>query len=238
MLVELAILLASCDVTGAAISNCGEKCRGAAGASYTICAVENKPFTLKPKGTTPIAAIPKRECRYFANGTITIPTDTIITAWVEVGSRPCIGDAVRESANPKPRTIQEEVSDAFTAFALHPTAFRSGAIEVEIDESVNFGVNPGGGTHAGTLFGQVAEIRFHPVRATWEFSDGQRATGRYISISFADPQIVFGVALVDYRIDYRYPNQPWVLGASTASLRSNRVSLEVIDPPSRTLLRN
>ena len=238
MLIELAILLASCDVTGAALSNCTKKCPGASGASYTICAVENKPVASKPKNTAPVSAKPKRECRYFANGTINVPTDTIITAWVDVGSRLCIGDVVPGPAKPKPKTIQEEISDAFTAFASPPFAFVSTTSAIEVGESVNFGVNPGGGTHVGTLFGQGAEIRFQPIKINWEFSDGKRLSGRYISTSFADPQTVHGVATVEYRIDYRYPNQAWVLGASAASLSSNRVSLEVVDPPRRTLLRD
>ena len=139
---------------------------------------------------------------------------------------------------PVVRTIAEQVKDAFTAYATAPFAFFSPNQQVETMEPVNFGVNVGGGTNGGTLFGSAAEIRFIATGVSWSFSDGQSRSGRFVSVEFADPQIMTARAQVSYRIDYRYPGQGWVIGASSASLATNTLSLEVIDPPRRTLLRD
>lgn len=236
MLIEL-IILASCNATGAALGGCNQSCPSQAGASYTICAIEQKPIASKPGASTPKPK-PKRLCSYYVNGTIDIPTVGTITAWVDVGSRLCIGDPVPEPVVPKPKTVYEEVSDAFTAYATRPFAYLSPGTEVEIGEPVNFGVNPGGGTHTGDLLGRQAEIRFWPTAVNWQFSDGQQIQGRNITTSFADPQLIRASASVDYRIDYRYPGSEWVNGAASASLGSNQLTLSVIDPPRRTLLRD
>jgi len=192
----------------------------------------------KPKVTQPKIPKPKRLCSYYVNGTIDTPTASVITAWVEVGSRLCIGDPVPQPATPIVRTVAEEATDAFTAYATAPFAYFSPNRQIEISEPVGFGVNVGGGSHGGTLFGSPAEIRFIATGVSWRFSDGQTASGRYASVSFSEPQILSAYAIVSYRIDYRYPNASWVTGAAYASLDSNRVSLEVIDPPRRSLLRD
>ena len=192
----------------------------------------------KPKVTQPKIPKPKRLCSYYVNGTIDTPTASVITAWVEVGSRLCIGDPVPQPATPIVRTVAEEATDAFTAYATAPFAYFSPNRQIEIAEPVGFGVNVGGGSHGGTLFGSPAEIRFIATGVSWRFSDGQTASGRYASVSFSEPQILSAYAIVSYRIDYRYPNASWVTGAAYASLDSNRVSLEVIDPPRRSLLRD
>lgn len=237
MLVEL-VLIASCNVAGAALGSCNPSCPSQGPASYTICAVQQQTTTVKkPSASKPIPK-PKRLCSYYVNGTIDIPTASIITAWVEVGSRLCIGDPIPVQVTPRPKTMAEEISDAFTAFAAAPFAYVSPSSEVEIGEVAFFGVNPGGGNHQGALFGKQAEVRFTPVGYSWEFSDGQRSNLANPAVSFSDPQQLRAVVQVSYRIDYRYPGQAWVVGASALALNSNQVSLSVIDPPRRTLLRD
>jgi len=236
MLVELAILLASCSASGASLGVCKSECPISQGASYTICA--EKETTKSTPSTSLPAPKPMRLCSYYVNGTIDIPTVSVITAWVEVGSRPCIGDPPRPEIKPRVRTITEELTDQFTAYATAPFAYLSPSGEVEIGESVNFGVNLGGGTHGGLLFGSVAEIRFVATEVSWFFSDGQVLAGRFVSASFGNPQQITARANVGYRIDYRYPASSWVLGAANASLDSNQLNLRVIDPPRRSLLRD
>ena len=210
------------------------------GSSYTICAELDSEggTTTKPNDSQPEIPKPKRLCSYYVNGTIDIPTASVIVAWVEVGSRLCIGDSIPLNTVSIVRTVGDEAFDAFTAYAVMPFAFFSPNSQVEITESVHFGVNVGGGSHGGTLFGSPAEIRFVATGVNWHFSDGQSVGGRDVSVSFLEPQVVTAYAKVRYRIDYRYPNADWVLGAAFASLDSNRVSLEVIDPPRRSLLRD
>ena len=237
MLVELA-LLASCNVAGVALGSCNSSCPAQGSNSYTICAIEQQTTTTKkPTNAKPVPK-PKRLCSYYVNGTVDVPTASVITAWVEVGSRLCIGDQIPAPVTPKPKTVAEEISDAFTAFATAPFAYVSPSTEVEIGEVAYFGVNPGGGNHQGELFGKRADVRFVPSGYSWEFSDGQRSRSQNPAVSFADPQELRAVVEVSYRIDYRYPGQAWVLGASSLSLGSNQVSLSVIDPPRRTLLRD
>ena len=232
---EMAILAASCSATGASLGVCSTQCPTVQGAGYTICSERE---TTKQVSKSPQSPIPKRLCSYYVNGTIDVPTISIITAWVEVGSRSCIGDPPPVEYEPVVRTIAEQVKDAFTAYATAPFAYLSPNRQVEITEPVNFGVNVGGGTHGGTLFGSAAEIRFVATGVSWRFSDGQSRSGRFVSAAFLDPQVISARAHVSYRIDYRYPGQGWGIGASSAGLATNTLSLEVIDPPRRTLLRD
>ena len=237
MLVEVALLIASC--SGSSQASCNPECSTARGTSYTICAERGgSSSSTKPKVSQPKVPKPKKLCSYYVNGTIDIPTESVITAWVEVGSRLCIGDSVPPAAIPVVRTVADEATDAFTAYAIPPFAYFSPNRQIEITEPVGFGVNVGGGSHGGTLFGSPAEIRFVATGVSWRFSDGQRASGRYATLSFSEPQLLSAFAVVNYRIDYRYPNSSWVTGAAFASLDSNRISLEVIDPPRRSLLRD
>jgi hypothetical protein len=242
VLVELAIILASCDVAGSAASACKSQCPRSTGASYTICAEKGKSTSSVkpgvPKRDTQQRPKPRRLCSYYANGTIDVPTSSIITAWVDVGSRACIGDPKPEPrvAAPTTKTVAELTTEAFTAHATSPFAYLRPSGEVEITQLVNFGVNRGGGEHAGELFGSPATIRFVAVYISWSFSDGQRLNGEFVSTSFLEPGQVTGLASVDYRIDYRRLGGTWVLGAAYASLSSNQLSLSVIDPPRRTLL--
>ena len=265
MLVELLLILASCDVKGAALGSCVSPCPKSTGASFTICAQKNlTASSVKPKPVAkpvpkPIAAQkpvvrtvpvpkPKRLCTYYVNGTIDVPTSSIISAWVDVGARACIGDpkpkttvraaAPVRSASPAPelKTVSELATEAFTAHAAPPFAYLRPSGEVEVFELVHFGVDRGGGEHVGELFGEPATIRFVAVAIEWSFSDGQRLTGQFVSASFGQPAQIRGSAEVRYRIDYRRPGGSWVLSASQASLVSNELVLSVIDPPRRTLL--
>jgi hypothetical protein len=235
MLVELAILLSSCSTTGAALGICSNECPTAQGASYTICAERNTETRSESKVSTPK---PQRLCSYYVNGTIDEPTASVITAWVAVGSRLCIGDAPPAEYVPVVKTAAEQVREAFTAYATRPFAYLDPSVEAEIAEPVSFGVHVGGGIHRGALFGSAAEIRFVSTGVIWKFSDGQSAAGQSVVVSFEEPQFLSAIATVSYRIDYRYLGSTWVLGASSASLDSNTVSLEVIDPPRRSLLRD
>lgn len=242
MLAELVLILASCDVTGAAIGACVSQCPKSSGASYTICAdQESSSSFLGPTEPGPVTSPtpkPKRLCSYYVNGTIDVPTSSIITAWVDVGSRACIGDPEPEDivAKPETKTVGEIVTEAFTAHATRPFAFLQSGSEVEITEPVSFAVNLGGGQHSGQLFGDPATIRFVAIGVDWSFSDGQRLGGQFVSTSFQEPSEITAVATVSYRIDYQRPGASWVFGAGSASLTSNQLTLSVVDPPRRTLL--
>lgn len=234
--------MASCDVTGAALGSCASQCSKSSGASYTICAEQGKSTSSvkpgKPKPVTKPKPKPRRLCSYYVNGTITVPTSSVITAWVEVGSRACIGDPIPKPRVPAPvtKTVAELTTEAFTAYATRPFAYLQPSGEVEITQPISFGVNRGGGEHAGQLFGSPATIRFVAVSISWSFSDGQRLSGQFVSTSFGQPGQINAVANVDYRIDYRRSGGSWVYGAASASLASNQLSLSVVDPPRRTLL--
>lgn len=238
MLVETLLTAASC--LDSSVDVCDAACSKAQGSSYTICAeIRLDGSSEGPwEAIQPIIPQPQRLCSYYVNGTIDIPTASQITAWVEVGSRLCIGDPIPAQGTLTKRSYTEEVTDAFTAYAIDPFAYFNPNRQFEVLEPVRFGVNVGGGSHGGTLFGSPAEIRFVATNVGWRFSDGQSARGRYVSASFSKPQMVSAYAVVDYRIDYRYPNASWVTGAAFASLDSNRVRLEVIELPRRSLLRD
>jgi hypothetical protein len=241
LLAEFVILLASCDVTGAALGFCQSQCPRSSGASYTICAEQGKSTSSAKPGEPIRIAQPKPKpqelCSYYVNGTIDVPTSSVITAWVDVGSRPCIGDQEPEPrASSTTTTVAELITQAFTAHATRPFAFMRPSGEIEIGQLVSFAVSLGGGEHSGELFGSPATIRFVAVGVSWSFSDGQRLSGESVYTSFLEPEQVTAVAKVDYRIDYLRAGDSWVFGAAQASLTSNQLSLSVIDPPRRTLL--
>ena len=235
MLVELgmlAILTSSCDVTKAALGGCGTSCSQLqpVPGSFSICGTQTTPGS-STVGSTPRPK-PMRWCSYYANGTIDIPTLTVITSWVEVGSRLCIGDPVPEPIVYK--SIGEQLNDIFTAQLAAPVAWRTGVDVPEPFEMVSFFVDSKTTMVPGSLFGRAATIRFTPVSVNWVFSDGQRISGGAVAKGFEEPGQVWGYANVSFQVDYRY-DQGWQSGASW-SLQSNRVSLKVVDPPRRALL--
>jgi hypothetical protein len=183
--------------------------------------------------------VPMRQCRYFANGTIDLPTMTIITAWVRVGSRPCIGDEVAKPNSSSATTMtaeQIELRDRFTAFVDKPVAFRSPDSDVEIDDEIEFKVKASTEVISGTLLGKAAQIRFRPVSARWETSNAKDLSGFQRSFTFSVPGAHWAKAFVTYEVDYRYSNANWVYSAASWELGSNKLSISVVERERRTLL--
>ncbi|MEY3561054.1 MAG: hypothetical protein RL068_206 [Actinomycetota bacterium] len=180
---------------------------------------------------------PQRQCRYYANGTIDQPTLSIITAWVDVGSRACIGDEVNQSlitATPA-RTINEDLSDQFTAKSQKPTAWWNPGDQVEYDEMARFYVTRTTLEVSGELLGKPAQIRFRPISARWEFGDGS-GNGFTSDHSFARVGNYRVIAFVTYQVDYKYSGSTWVQNAATWELASNELRVPVVEYPRRTLL--
>lgn len=235
MLIEFlaaAILSASCDVTKAALGGCGATCPTSITAgSFSLC--ESK--TQKKSSTSTVSKPkPQRLCTYYVNGTIDVPTLTIISAWVDVGSRLCIGDPIPEPVVVV-RTVQEELEDIFSARLANPKAWLTSRSKPEPFEPVGFTVESENSVVSGSLFGDPATIRFRPVSFSWTFSDGSRGTGDSVSKFFSEPGRAWGKASVRYEVDYKKSGS-WTYDAASWSLTSNTVHLEVIDPPRKTLL--
>jgi hypothetical protein len=180
-----------------------------------------------------------RECRYYANGTIDVPTMTVITAWVPVGSRPCIGDQVAEpsSASGNAMTAEEiEIRDRFTAMVQRPTAWRSPSSEVEFGDEIEFHAQANTEVFTGALLGRSAQIRFRPVSARWELSDGKSLFGFHRTLAFSTLGNFWAKAYVAYEVDYKYSSGNWVYQAASWELGSNKLSIAVIERERRTLL--
>jgi hypothetical protein len=230
-LLAVAIFTSSCDVTKAALGGCGAPCPGGSSAgSFTICESKSQK---KSTSTTP-KPNPQRLCKYYVNGTIDVPTLTVISAWVDVGSRLCIGDPIPEPA-PVVKTVREEIEDVFSARLANPKAWLTSRARPEPQEPVGFEVESFQVTVNGSLFGDPATIRFRPVSYSWTFSDGSKATGESVTKVFTQPGKAWGKASVRYEVDYRKTGA-WTLDAASWSLTSNTVNLEVFDPPRKTLL--
>jgi hypothetical protein len=183
--------------------------------------------------------VPMRECRYFANGTIDVPTMTVITAWVPVGSRPCIGDEVAEpsSSSGSTMTAEEiELRDRFTALAERPTAWWSPGSEVEFEDEIELHVQASTEVISGVLLGRSAQIRFRPVTSRWELSNGRDLFGFHRSYAFSSPGNYWAKALVSYEVDYKYSSANWVYKAASWELASNKLSIAVVERERRTLL--
>jgi hypothetical protein len=223
-------LASSCDVTKAALGGCGSVCSSNTPGSFSLC---DSQTTERTESSGAINAKPKRLCTFYANGTIDIPTMTVISAWIDIGSRLCIGDPIPEPA--PPRTITEELSDIFTANLDRPAARLLSRQRPETYESVVFEVDADSKTVAGKLLGDPATIRFRPVATMWVFSDGDSARGNNVSKFFSQQGTVWGKARVTYEVDYNRFGS-WVMDAASWTLTSNTVDLQVFDPPRKTLL--
>jgi hypothetical protein len=183
--------------------------------------------------------VPMRECRYFANGTIDVPTMTVITAWVPVGSRPCIGDEVAEpsSSSGSTMTAEEiELRDRFTALVEKPTAWWSPGSEVEFEDEIELHVQASTEVVSGLLLGRPAQIRFRPVAARWELSNGRDLFGFHRGYAFSSPGNYWAKAFVSYEVDYKYSSANWVYNAASWELPSNKLTIAVIERERRTLL--
>ncbi len=226
----ITILLATCDLGGSTLGICDCGTQVTDQISFELCGSQEGSTQL-PGGST---EVPMRLCEYYVNGTIDEPTLGRITAWVPVGSRPCIGDEIPEPA--PPRTIEDDIEDSFLAFSSRPWAYWQPGGELEVEVPAVFFVDGGSQTVNGALLGRAAQIRFAAVSATWTFSDGQGRSGFSAERVFLEPGEFTARAQVSYRIDYRYDGGSWVLGAGSGALSSNLLELDVVKIPRRTLL--
>lgn len=226
----ISVFLASCDLTSAALGICGCGTTVTDQISFELCGSHS----ISQPGTSGSTETPMRLCEYYVNGSIDQPTLGVISSWVPVGSRLCIGDEIPEPA--PPRTIQDDINDSFQAFSQRPFAQWSPGGELEIEVPATFRVSSDSLSVGGSLLGRSATIRFVPVSATWSFSDGHSGSGFAFERVFLEPGDYTASASVSYRIDYSYGSQDWALGAGSGTLGSNRLEIAVVKIPRRTLL--
>ena len=234
MLIELALLMglgSDCDVTLAALGICSSQCEDSdiSNGSFSLCASKEEKTQ-----SGEVSEKPMRECKYYVNGTIDVPTQTIITAWIEVGSRPCIGD---EPVEPKVvyKSVTEQLDDIFSAKATPPVAQTDAPSRPEPHEAIRLWVEVDTQLHSGQLFGQSARIRFRPEATRWEFSEGVDGFGRSVTVGFSTVGNHWAQARVRFSVDYETGGD-WRYDAAEFWLSSNRINFSVFDPPRKTLL--
>lgn len=223
----------NCDVTKAAMGKCGE-CRSDPG-SFSLCETRTstKPGSTATYPSPSPKPKPMRSCSYYANNTIDTPTLTVITSWVEVGSRLCIGDEVpKKKVYP---SITEQLEDIFSASIANPLAQYFGPRHPEPFEDFVVSVDSETQQVSGELFDNPAVIRFRAVSATWTFSDGTRSSGFSVTKNFELEGSSTAQATVGYQVDYKTGGS-WVVAAASWSLSSNQLTIGVVDPPRRTVL--
>lgn len=212
-------------------------CENSTPGQFSVCAEESSGGGGSGSGASGGTAM--RECKYFANGTIDVPTMTIITAWVPVGSRPCIGDEAPDpnsSEGSWSSQAEIELRDKFTALAQRPLALWGPGGEVEILDPIELRVQAEAAVVSGTLLGRSADIRFRPVAARWEISTGSELYGFHKNHSFDAPGTYIARAFVRYEVDYRHSSANWVFSAAQWELSSNKLAIVVIERERRTLL--
>ena len=235
MLIEI-LLAASCSIEAAALGVC-ECSQDQTEGSFEVCATERitgredvtreSPATPQPK--------PLRLCSWYANGTIDLPTLSVITAWVPIGSRLCIGDEVPEATR-QVVSIDEQVSDVFGAKSRTPFAHWSPGGEIEAGLPASFFVELAPGEFAGNLLGRSAAIRFEPVTARWKFSDGEAISGFGVDRIFQSPGSLSAVAKVRVQASYQFDGGTWQQSDAEIWLSSNELAIPVVEIPRRTLL--
>jgi len=137
VLIEI-LLAASCSIEAAALGVC-ECSQDQTEGSFEVCATERitgREDVIRESPATPVPK-PLRLCSWYANGTIDSPTLSVITAWVPIGSRLCIGDEVPE-ATQQVVSKDDVVSDVFGATSRKPFAYWSPGGEVEVGLPASF----------------------------------------------------------------------------------------------------
>lgn len=213
-------------------------CDSGSAGQFSVCATEQQQSQI-PSSQAEVTprATPLRLCSYYVNGSIDQPTIGIITAWVEAGSRLCIGDQISEtSVKTVVRTIADDLSDRFTALSERPFAWWEPGGAVEFEDPATFYVSQNDLVVVGNLLGRTAQIRFRPVSARWTFSDGQRGSGFAFTTSFAEVGSYQAIAHVKYEVDYLLSGGTWELSAAAWELTSQTMSIPVVEFPRRTLL--
>ena len=235
MLIEI-LLAASCSIESAALGVC-ECSQEQTDGSFEVCATERITDREEVVGESPATSQPKplRLCSWYANGTIDSPTLSVITAWVPIGSRLCIGDEVPD-ATKQVVSIDDEVSDVFGATSRRPFAYWSPGGEVEVGVPASFFVELAAGEFAGNLLGRSANIRFEPIAARWQFSDGETRSGFSVDRIFDSPGSLSAVAKVRVRASYRFDGGSWQQSDAEIWLSSNELAISVVEIPRRTLL--
>lgn len=200
---------------------------------YQICASEklNETKTIRTVSTQ---ASPKELCRFYANGTIDVPTLTIIEAYVDLNSRTCIGDEPISTSNNS--SLQTQLRDFLFASSSQAFATWLPGGEIEIDEPAVFFVRFDDSIQQGNLLGRQASIRFQAAGHRWEFSDGTNLFGRDVEKTFTTEGAHTAVARVKVRVDYRFGSEDWVQNSFQAELKSNLLELGVVERPRRSLL--
>lgn len=224
------IFMASCDLVAAALGVCG--CSGSVGdqLEYQLCAARE----IESKQSSVQVEKPKRFCRYYSNGTIDIPTQTVIETYVEVDQRLCIGDRVPQVKSQS--TATSELEEHFKAQSGRPFAYWEPGGEIEVEVNAIFTAEYSTKVVDGELLGQSALIRFRPESFRWTFSDGERLPGRIVEKGFLLKGQHSAVAHVQLVVDYKLAGEDWVLGAFAGEISSNQLSIGVIEIPRRTLL--
>ena len=235
MILEI-LLSATCSLDAAALGVC--ECGAPPGAeSFQVCATERIVGREDLAARDPNQSPPKpmRLCRWYANGSIDRPTLSVITAWVPVGSRLCIGDSPGEPAL-RSKSFEDEISDVFGASPRRPFASWEPGGEIEVVVNATFRAELAAGEFEGVLLGRGATIRFEPVEARWEFSDGVQGYGFSFVRNFASEGSYTAIAKVRVEPSYRFAGGDWQRSDAEIWLRSNQLAISVVEIPRRTLL--
>ena len=133
-------------------------------------------------------------------------------------------------------SIADEVSDVFGATSRRPFAYWSPGGKVEVGVPASFFVELAAGEFAGNLLGRSANIRFEPIAARWQFSDGETGSGFGVDRIFDSPGSLSAVAKVRVRASYQFDGGSWQQSDAEIWLSSNELAISVVEIPRRTLL--
>lgn len=260
MLVELILLTSSCTAADAVLGNCLQSCETSVvvgGGSVTICSDDWEFIAGNPGGSQPGGATggsagsyqPPRPwvlCEVYASGDTV--NESITTVWVKIreGSQDCLsiqpyipppptgGSGGGSSTNPIPDQISS-IAEMFSASPNRPSASATPAT-LYADERVSFSVSAATHSKPGELLGESVTVRFSPISASWQFGDGNSATGFSSSHIYFEDGSYRAVASVVYSVDYKLANADWVYSVGNITANSNGVLVTALPLPRETRL--
>lgn len=261
MLVEMLLLASSCSVSEAVMGNCLKSCDSSVvigSDSVTLCrelelitgggaatGSSSSATANKKTGPSDSAAAADQTPRYPLRcvsgaaaksapaGAKKIPR-TDVVCYREIPEPELVAPKPVKKSKPK-EVFSDSVAEIFSTSPDLPAAFAQPEV-LYADELVTLTVVASVHTKPGILLGEPVSVRFSPVSATWDFGDGQSASGFSAGHIYNLADVYQARAKVRYSVDYKFATDSWVSSVGYIDATSNGVFITALPLPRETRL--